>query len=323
MAEIDRHPEYTPVSNTRPWSNSLRQISAQMRAESPVFIVGCPRSGSTLLYRILQRHSDFKPREENLSEAEVFHFANSSHLFSGSFPKPAHAYMGNDDLWQQFMRTTAPIRTLHRVSRLPALIRLAERSPSVWRLYGNPAFVRCYFYFARKARGGKRILEKTNYYIRSLPRLKATFPNGHFLLIHRHPVDTYTSYLRRGRVEDRPWLRKSPSDFCRLWRENLRAAADQADEIKAIAYHELTSEPEHVFRDVCAHIASPFEAESLREPNPDMNRLPVDPHLYAPITAKTKNWRDFMSEADAMTIEAELRDVMTHWGYKPYVAAAE
>lgn len=39
---------------------TLSQLRYFIQNESPVFIVGAPRSGTSLLYRSLQKHSSFK-----------------------------------------------------------------------------------------------------------------------------------------------------------------------------------------------------------------------------------------------------------------------
>ncbi|WP_446717972.1 sulfotransferase [Crocosphaera sp. Alani8] len=43
-----------------------------METESPVFIVGAPRSGTSLLYRILQHHSSLKLQNiQNSSKVQL------------------------------------------------------------------------------------------------------------------------------------------------------------------------------------------------------------------------------------------------------------
>ncbi|MEN8133226.1 MAG: sulfotransferase, partial [Pseudomonadota bacterium] len=90
---------------------SLRAISKTMKATSPVFIIGAPRSGTSILYRTLQKHSSFKSREENLQETKLLNYANCSHVFKGNEPKALFHYMLNDQrYYQQFLDSIRPIQ---------------------------------------------------------------------------------------------------------------------------------------------------------------------------------------------------------------------
>ena len=51
---------------------SLTDTLNFMETESPVFIVGAPRSGTSLLYRILQHHSSLKLQNiQNSSKVQL------------------------------------------------------------------------------------------------------------------------------------------------------------------------------------------------------------------------------------------------------------
>jgi ABC-type polar amino acid transport system ATPase subunit len=56
----------------------LKKISDEMKNDHPVFIVGEARSGTSVLYRTLQKHSSFRPKEINLVESKILSYANTN-----------------------------------------------------------------------------------------------------------------------------------------------------------------------------------------------------------------------------------------------------
>lgn len=90
----------------------LLAISAEMKARSPVFIVGEARSGTSILYRTLQKHTSFRPREPNLVETEIFSHLRRTFMFSMSYPQPLIRFMLDDQgPYRDFLRS---IRALER-----------------------------------------------------------------------------------------------------------------------------------------------------------------------------------------------------------------
>lgn len=178
--------------------------------------------------------------------------------------------------------------------------------------------VRAYFHYAKAARGGEKVLEKTNYYIHHLDKIFTTFPLARCLVIFRHPVDTYTSYLRRGIVEDKVWLKKTKEQFCDLWESNMSVIHKKRERICAVPYEDLTGNPQQTFKKICQYLEISFEPMALEESAPDIKRLPVDPYVYAPIVPKTKDWKDYLSQKDAYWIECRLKNLMSTFGYKSH-----
>ena len=209
------------------------KISTLMKNESPVFIVGAARSGTTILYRTLQRHSSFSPEKcqdetgVDLTESKIL---SRPYATSFGFNSNALSYMlGNEDYHHQFLETIKPIQNyqrlligkeiIHRLiykevlpkkivkeilqkvisqETLQKTFPLIEKlRTSLWRGTKNDLVIRVFLYYAQQARGMKRILEKTPRHIFRLPELKETFPKAKLLFMYRHPIDVYSSYQRR------------------------------------------------------------------------------------------------------------------------------
>ena len=69
------------------------RISKEMALCSPVFIIGEARSGTSILYRTLQKHSAFRPREIDLTETHIFDLIKRTFMFRRDYPETLRRYM--------------------------------------------------------------------------------------------------------------------------------------------------------------------------------------------------------------------------------------
>src|SRR5918993_578669 len=195
---------------------NLWRVSRAMKAASPVFIVGEARSGTSLLYRTLQKHPSFRPHRQNLVETDAFSHLRRTFMFSRTYPDPLRRFMLEDEAaWRAFLRTIRPIRAVSAVWA-PVNYVLRDRVAWLWHANLHQLVLRAYFFYAWQARGCGRLLEKTPTNSLHLPRLVATFPRARFLYIHRHPVDVFTSYRRRAALDPQAsWANIRLDEFCR------------------------------------------------------------------------------------------------------------
>jgi Sulfotransferase family len=307
---------------------ALWRVSRAMRAASPVFIVGEARSGTSLLYRTLQKHPSFQPRTQNLVETDVFIHLRRTFMFGRGYPDPLFRFMLKDQAaWGAFLRTIRPLRAVS-AAWAPANYVLRDRASWLWYANLNHLVLRAYFFHAREARGCRRLVEKTPTNIAHLDRLAFTFPHARFLYIHRHPVDVFSSYRRRAAVDPNAgWAHLSIDEFCQRYESGaaraLRWRASGRTNLHLVPYEDLTRDPEPTFRVLCTFLSEPFVREALEEHAPDSNRWPVDPHLWGRIVPHTKRWQDFLNATEAAELQRRLTSVMTGLGYKPYPSGSE
>jgi hypothetical protein len=303
----------------------LIEISNEMKKTSPVFIVGEARSGTSILYRTLQKHSSFKPREINLEEANILLFSNRSYLFKHDFPKKMIHYMLNDQAeYELFIKSIRNIQLIHRITSYAA--RLTDRLSWLWFINLNFIMLRAFFYYSQRARGCRRLVSKPNS-IKYVRKLLLAFPKCKMLYIYRHPIDVYTSYVRRHQIDSntRDWTNKSPIEFCRSYNKSIDLAFNYEKKLKGvlllIRYEDFTTECEKQFERVCNFLDEPFEKEAVIERTPDPTKWEIDPHLFGKIIPKTKNWEEFISIDDAKCIEASLESTMKGLGYNSYTSS--
>jgi hypothetical protein len=301
----------------------LLTISSEMKASRPVFIVGEARSGTSILYRTLQKHPSFRPVEPNLVETEIFSLLRRTFMFGPSYPGPLIRFMLNDQsAYRDFLRSVRIVRLVSGLS-VPINLVVGDRSDFVWYANLNHLLLRSYFFHAMRARRCRRLVEKTPTNTPNIHRLWKTFPRAQFLYVYRHPVDVFSSYRRRARADPAAaWAgRLGPEDFCVGYAASvervLRWVEDHGN-LQMIRYEDFTQHPARTFENICRFLEEPFEPQAVQEQDADLNRWRGDPHLWGAIVPVTKNWRDHMTTAEADAIQRALSHVMTRLGYDPY-----
>lgn len=296
--------------------------SADLKATRPVFIIGEARSGTSLLYRTLQKHPSFRPRELNLAEADLLTHTRRAILFSARYPEPFIRYMLADHAeWRSFLRSTRVLRAASVVGFLPG--RLWPDSTWPFLLGCGVPLARAYLSHARRARGCRRLVEKTPTNTAHIAKLKAAFPHSRLLYVHRHPVDVLSSYRRRAQVDpDGGWAAIDVDEFCRRYERSVTRVQRWLDaghrDLLLVSYEAFVTDPATVFVEVCAFLDEPFVAEAVEERQPQPGRWLADPHLWDGIVPQTKRWTDYLSPHEAALMQRRLASAMQLVGYAPY-----
>lgn len=296
--------------------------TADLTVTRPVFIIGEARSGTSLLYRTLQKHPSFRPRELNLAEADLLTHARRAILFSDGYPEPFIRFMLADRAaWRSFLRGTRVLRVASVMGFLPG--RLWPDSTWPFHLGCGVPLVRAYLNHARRARGCRRLVEKTPTNTPHMAKLKAAFPDSRLLYVHRHPVDVYSSYRRRAQVDpDGGWAAIDVDEFCRRYQRSVtrvqRWLGSGHRDLLLVRYEGFVTDPATVFAEVCAFLDEPFAAEAVDERQPQPGRWRADPHLWAGIVARTKDWTDHLSPDEAALVQGRLATTMELLGHEPY-----
>lgn len=325
--------------------NGLPEISDLMKQESPVFIVGAPRSGTSLLYLTLQRHSKFRPWNCNndskaeLTESNIFRSPYDTYLAPHS---PAFTYMlHNLDCYQQFLETIQPICThqqfflgkKHLYKLIPKLPFMQKTTrASLWNALGNDLLIRSFFYHAKYARGMHRIVEKTPQHIFLLPEIKETFPQCKLMFIARHPVDVFSSYRRR--LEDSlkhrnsrkglNWLNVSPRSFCKKYMNSINIALQEntsnSQGFLLLRYEDFVKDAYYALEQILNFLEEPYESGCILEKTTRKPNWQDDPNLFSGIKQRTKEWKNYVDYTTAVLIEDQLTDSMNQLNYSRYTS---
>jgi hypothetical protein len=213
----------------------------------PFFIVGCPRSGTTLLRKLLVQH----PRLAIPSES---HFIP---LYYRAWGEPRDA--------RDAEALAARLLALPRVKHWGLDLRAAD-------FRGDRSFAqvvaRLYTRWCEH-RGKARWGDKTPQYVFEMPLLSRLFPGARFLHVVRDGRDVALSLHRI------PWGPRTAMGAAELWRRAVRAgrahAAAFPDDVLEVRYESLLAEPQKTLSGVCAFLGETFHEEMLqpsREPDP-------------------------------------------------------
>jgi hypothetical protein len=282
------------------------------RAGNPyVFVVGCPRSGTTLLQRMLDAHP-------------MLTVANDTHFI----PK---ALKGCE------VRAALPlsaelverVRTYKRFPRLgvpPEAVDGAARATTYAEFVAR-------LYDALAAQHGKPFAgEKTPDYCDELPLLHTLFPAARVVHIVRDGRDVALSVLEwahEGKGPGRKALwQEQPIAVSALWWWAKVATGRRggtglgASTYREVRYEDLVADPESELRGLSEFLGLPYDpamvgfAEGHDPPHPPQDGRVDAKKSWLPATSGLRDWRTGLSEQDEALFEALAGDLLGALGYE-------
>jgi hypothetical protein len=275
-----------------------------------LFIVGCPRSGTTLLRRIVDAHPEIAMLPET-------HW----------IPRLARTGRGitpDGLVTQELVDWLVGYRRFPRLKLDPDEVReLAE--PGVT----YPEFVRALFDLYGRKRGKQLVAEKTPNYVAEIPALHTMFPHARIVHIIRDGRDVCLSVLGWERKADdfarrlRTW-REDPLVTTALWWKAFVSLGRQdgaelgPDLYYELRYERLVANPEREVPALCLFLGVDHDERMVRFHE---GKTKSDPILSAkrawlPITPGLRNWRTQLARDDLELFEAAAGDLLTGLGYE-------
>jgi hypothetical protein len=273
-----------------------------------VFVVGCPRSGTTLLQRMLDNHP-------------LLAVANDSHFI----PRAVEDLpLGVDPaLTPDLVEWVRTYRRFYRLGLTDDAVRRAAAASSSY-----TEFVGALYSEYGRLRGKRLAGEKTPDYVRHLPRLHALFPSARSIHIIRDGRDVALSVLEWAQDGKGPsklalW-KDEPVAVCALWwRWQLATGRRDGRDLgparyRETRYEDLVARPEETVRELAEFLDLPDAAEMARF---HVGRTVHQPGLSAkrawlPPTSGLRDWRTAMAAADVALFEALAGDMLADLGYE-------
>jgi hypothetical protein len=218
----------------------------------PIFIVGVPRSGTTLLRVLLNRH----PNIAICDETYFFFWVYSRRRVFGSLEKEANRRR----LVEAYLQTWRATRLGLDHERLAD--RLLREGTSYRALFAS--LMRAYAQSHSKERTG----EKTPQHAEHVETLREWFPDGSIVHVVRDPRDVVAS------LHEMPWGHTSTAANAKLW-VRLVTAARRIEGLPAcptVRYEDLVENTESSLDALCRILGEPFDSAMLSEEaqeNPD------------------------------------------------------
>lgn len=271
---------------------------------APIFVLGCGRSGTTLLRLMLNSHSRISIPGETWYYPD-FHAERAA---IAAWP---------DGEWRDRLTQRiagSPVFPQLGVSLDALRDQLDSLSRDDW-----PSVIACANLAFARSEQKPRWGDKTPGYVRCLPVIKELFPDAKILHVIRDGRDVVLSFLEQhfgpsGILEGADYWR---ADVERGRRDGPRVFGASYHEVR---YEELVANPERVLREVCSAIGETFESTMLEYHDSAHRYLIDEQHWHertksALTSARTERWRQEMIRDDEALFELAAGRLLHELGY--------
>ena len=211
---------------------------------SPIFIVGSPRSGTTLMRYCLNQHSNIFIPHETLFWAKVY---GNRKLYPESRLSKHLTYLIGHLFYYGFSASTEYSEDDFNKVKEKILLKVQKEAKT----YRDIACV--VFSELAAMHGKKRWGEKTPGHVFYLNEIFELFPNAKIINMERNPKNIISSSLKSTHVSNN-FLRATMR-----YKLSIQVAQKWKDSILTIEYEKLTKSPEKILRQVCDYIDEEFE----------------------------------------------------------------
>ncbi len=209
-----------------------------------IFIVGCPRSGTTWLQRLLASHPKVHSGEE-------------SHIFS--------LYVGPQlRAWKS--QQSAQLLGAERHLVGPQAYVCDREFASILRDYA----CRLLSPVLKKLEPDELFVEKTPSHALFISEIRELLPEARFIHLVRDPRDVVASLLAAAKTWGADWAPKSATAAAGMWVEHICAVQEAArnlskDKFHEVSYEELSDFPEATLKSLSHFLGLDWNDESIRE----------------------------------------------------------
>jgi hypothetical protein len=253
------------------------------KSSGPLFVVGLWRSGTSLLYTLLNKH----PEIALMYEADLPLLA------------PLFTNRGSKQDWLERWEFWNSALSRHRIDRqrIPANVPdLRSAAETAWKQYAGDAIWG----------------EKSPNYYDSLQWLSREFPNARFIVIWRDPADICRSILRAAETGSSFFGKRGITHRALIGTRRLKSECEalisNGVPVHQIQYEEMIKEPQRVLTGICQFLEIPFDPQMASLDGADRSAIyEADHHAGVKSTAirpkNGKNREEVLPEAFKNKIE--------------------
>lgn len=270
------------------------------------FIVGCPRSGTTLFQSMLASHPEVILPDETCFYSRVYkdNYSRFGKLSELNFERALETSLN-------FYR----IKDLNLDSTLVRAKCCNE--PHSW----ETIFLAILANYAEK-HNALRIGEKSPRHFAYIGYLKERFPHAKFIHIIRDPRAVVLSLMKAPFGSDRI------GNSCNLWQEAIRVHRQYADELSperyiVVRYEDLVGKPEQTLKPICNFLNLEFSLQMLkfdRRKELGFNRRYIEhmSNTLKPVfTSSIDKWQNELTSTQIAIIQTVLAEEMELLNYSP------
>jgi hypothetical protein len=227
------------------------KTAAQARSIAPVFVVGCPRSGTTFLYHILLSAGNFAVYR---AESQAFHLL-----------EPRFGDLGRETNQRKLLAAWFE----SRLFTATGLDRATLEQAILQDCRNGGDFLRIVMESVARQQRVHRWAECTPDHILFLPRIRATIPGALVIHIIRDGRDVALSMERQGWPNQLPWDRRRRSIAGALYwewmiRRGRRDGAELGDHYIEVHYEDLVANPHEVLRRLGIFIGQELDYDQIQ-----------------------------------------------------------
>jgi hypothetical protein len=292
-----------------PRAENSRQMRFGTESFPPVFIVGCPRSGTTLLRLMLGSHPDLSIPPESHFIPKVW--------------SVRRRYQGNGSVKVERLAADIMRNDRFREWHLPddeVMVRLRSlRDPRI------ADVIEALFVAYAEREGKRRWGDKTPGYALEMVRITKMFPTARFIHLIRDGRDVATSF--RDNFDEIRWTDAAIAWATRVRKGRAQGRAVGSDKYLEVRYEDLVSDPPSVLTSICDFIDLPYVPEMLEysdqvsEAVPEREQQQIHKGLLRPPTKGMRDWRRETSPAELALFEALAGRELKRFGYERAVPA--
>ena len=308
---------------------------------NPVFIVGLMRSGTSIMYRTIQKLRNFQAHRINFVETKIFMDEISFDTDDLYYPSLIGYFYHKRGIYDEFLdsvkRYTEKLRCGKNKKSYD--INIKDRDSAIknfkdylknkkveyeWKRSYKNKIIKEYFSYAKRIRQSKRIVEKTPQHYIHLHQIFWTFPHSHVIWMIRHPIDIFTSSIKRSESDKRYTHYWDTQKFINEFNGSFHLFKFYKNRfeknITMIKYEDFVNNPLEQLKRICCFLKEPFDEEALYLKNHEIPEWkPYSPFIFSEIVNKTdRDWKNYLSKAEAAKIEASLNCLMEEYNYDSY-----
>lgn len=282
-------------------------------SDRPIFVVGCPRSGTTLFRTMLSAHPSIAIPPETRYLMGMYWRRNKLGDLRQRDARDALARAIVEDPESRF-------RVLG-VDGPSVLDEIVDGPPTLGSAFG--IVLRSYARKFDKPRWG----DKRPAYYAFIDELDHLFPDAQFIHLVRDPRACVESLKRQE------WYPDDAVPCTAAWVHAVRSASRSGRKLGPtryleVKYEELVSDPEKVSRRICEFLDEPFAEEMCR---PELVAEKVNPAHYQQRrqiqegvnTASVEAWVTRLPPEEIALVDKVAAKWMRHYGYQPSPAAGK
>jgi len=280
-------------------------LAASARSKAPVFVLGCPRSGTTLLYHMLLSAGNFVVYR---SESQVFNLLEPrfGDLNTRRNRRKLLATWESSDLFLKTGLTTKQIEqdVLTNCQHAGDFLRIVMEAMA-------------------RVQGVERWADCTPEHLLSLPRIKETIPKALVIHIIRDGRDVALSMDKQNWIRPFPWDRRKGLLVAALyWEWIVKKGREYGKALGAdyreVRYEELVGNPRETLAQLGVFVAQELDYDriqqvgigSVSEPNSSFKQE-SDAGKFNPVA----RWKTSLSGDRLRDLECLIGDTLTDLGY--------